>query len=231
MTPTTRPIVKTKRIDRRKGSGRTQEQRRTDARTALLVAAREIVALKGWVGMTLGDVGIAAGYSRGIATHHFGTKPELLRELAHYIGQHLFATLTPAAGQERGLHAILRFVKAYLGRRESGWTNTRAMLILMAEGTTDNSEVGANLSKYNESIVDFLVRHFQEGVDQREIRPNADTRSAAFTLIGMLRGIMMQKLLKDSRVDLSAMLREVQLILIYSYARRPAAWLKLYPAT
>jgi hypothetical protein len=122
-------------------------------------------------------------------------------------------------------------VKAYLVRRDSGWINTRALLILMAEGTTDNSEVGANLSKYNESIVEFLVRHFQEGVEQREIRAGADPRSAAFTLLGMLRGIMLQKLLKDSRVDLSAMLREVQLILIYSYARRPVAWLKLYPAT
>lgn len=230
MKPKSRPSRKPKRVDRREGSGRTQEQRRTDARAALLDAAREIVARKGWVGMTLGEVGLLAGYSRGIAAHHFRTKPELLRALAQYIGQSFTSTFKPAAGRERGFHAVLQFVSAYLGRRDSEWINTRALLILMAEGTTDDSEVASNLSDYNQSIVDFLEKHFQQAVEMREIRESASPRDAAFVLLGTLRGIMLQKLLKDSRMNLLAICREVLASLIHGYARKPATWRRVYLA-
>ena len=228
MTPQPRPARKVQRVDRREGSGRTQEQRRTEARAALLEAAREIVARRGWVGMTLGEVGLSAGYSRGIAAHHFGTKPELLRALAQYIGQRFTSTFKPAAGRERGFHALLQFIGAYLGRGANEWINTRSLLILMAEGTTDDSELAESLSEYNHGIVDFLQRHFQEAVDLREIRNGASPRDAAFMLLGTLRGIMLQKLLKNSRMNLQQITRELITTLIHGYARKPAPWLETY---
>jgi AcrR family transcriptional regulator len=53
---------------------RTQAERRAAARDRLLQAAAELIAECGLPAVTLAQVGERAGYSRGIANHHFGTK-------------------------------------------------------------------------------------------------------------------------------------------------------------
>src|SRR2546421_53515 len=57
---------------------RTQQQRRDQAETALLNAAAELAVEHGVRSLTLARVGERAGYSRGIVTHHFGSKQALL---------------------------------------------------------------------------------------------------------------------------------------------------------
>ncbi len=61
---------------------RTQQQRRDQAETALLNAAAELAVEYGVRSLTLARVGERAGYSRGIVTHHFGSKQALLERLA-----------------------------------------------------------------------------------------------------------------------------------------------------
>jgi len=60
---------------------RTQEQRRIDAERRLVRAAAELVGEIGPGRVTLANVGERAGYSRGLATHHFGSKGALMQRL------------------------------------------------------------------------------------------------------------------------------------------------------
>ena len=60
---------------------RTQQQRRDQAETALLNAAAELAVEHGVRSLTLARVGERAGYSRGIVTHHFGSKQGLILSL------------------------------------------------------------------------------------------------------------------------------------------------------
>lgn len=210
------------------GARRTQEQRRSDAEARLIQAARQIVARKGWVGMTLSEVGIAAGYSRGLVTHHFGSKPELLRALAVHIGQNFMTSFRESPVRREGLHAVLEFILAYMGRSGDEWTNTRALLILMAEGMTDESDTGANLTVYNQGAIEFISQHFREGVERKEIRDDIEPVAAAVALLGTVRGIMLQKLLKSSAIDLASVTREVMAMTIRAYAQRPQTWLAQY---
>jgi AcrR family transcriptional regulator len=53
---------------------RTQEERRVEAERRLLRAAAELVGEIGPARLTLANVGERAGYSRGLATHHFGPR-------------------------------------------------------------------------------------------------------------------------------------------------------------
>ena len=204
---------------------KTQEERRSEAEAKLLDAAREIVARKGWVGMTLGDVGIAAGYSRGIATHYFGSKTELLRSLSVKIGQNFMEGFM-ATPRQPGFNTIVDFITFYLCRdRETGWSNTRALLILMAEGTTDDSGVGANLVRYNLTIIAFLAEHFAHAMAVNEILTDVAPNEAAIALLGTVRGILLQKLLKDSAIDLDQVNRAVLITTIRAFAKRPDTWL------
>ena len=204
---------------------RTQIERRAQAEARLLAAARDIVARKGWVGMTLAEVGEAAGYSRGLAAHHFGSKPKLLRALASHINENFMRELEGGTTTRDGLGALLGFVDTYLGRSDALWTNTRALLLLMAEAITDNSETGEDLALYNQSVLDFLAQHFRAGIANGDIRDEVDPTSGATLIVGVLRGVMLQKLLKNSAIDLQAITKEMRSMLIRSFAARPNKWL------
>ena len=226
MDPAPAPVhdADSPRLRRPGARPRTQIERRTEAEARLLLAAREIVSRKGWVGMTLAEIGQAAGYSRGLAAHHFGSKPELLRALASYINDNFMHELAAAHKWRDGLDALLGFIQTYLGRKDPRWINTRALLVLMAEAMTDDSETGEVLAYYNQNVLDFLKRHFQAGIDAGEIRPDVDPAAAGTLILGSLRGLMLQKLLKNSAVDLAVVRAQLLTMVVRSFARRPATW-------
>jgi len=66
---------------------RTQEVRRSEAERRQLEAATELIGEVGPSRVTLAMVGKRAGYSRGLATHCFGTKGALVRRVIAAVGE------------------------------------------------------------------------------------------------------------------------------------------------
>jgi AcrR family transcriptional regulator len=58
-----------------------QERRRNEAEQRLLDAAAELIGEIGPAAVTLANIGERAGYSRGLATHHFGSKGAMMHRL------------------------------------------------------------------------------------------------------------------------------------------------------
>src|ERR1700760_1516094 len=58
---------------------RTQQERREETERKVVAAATALIAEHGSRALTLAEVGEAAGYSRGIVSHHFGSRENLLR--------------------------------------------------------------------------------------------------------------------------------------------------------
>ncbi len=203
---------------------RTQLERRTEAETRMLAAAREIISKKGWVGMTLAEVGLAAGYSKGLAAHHFGSKARLLRAVAGRINDEFMHEVRSAPQRREGLDALIGFVETYMDRRDERLFNTRALLVLMAEATMDDSETGASLGRFNASVVGLVAEHFQTGMRNGDMRTGLDAAACAVVVIGALRGVMMQRLLKNSTVNTQAARLELVAMLVRSFARQPELW-------
>ena len=188
------------------GSRRTQAERRGEAEQRLLQAARQIVARKGWVCMTLSEVGEEAGYSRGLATHHFGSKAGLLRALAAYVNSNFMSLVQVEAPKWRpGLDALKGFVSVYLGRNDSDWVNSRALLSLMAEAVTQDSETAPILAQYNRTVQQHLADCIEAGIANGEIRADVQPQASAVLILGTLRGSMLQYLLDPSGIDLAAL--------------------------
>lgn len=59
----------------------TQEERRSEAERRLVEAAAELIGELGVARVTLAGVGERAGYSRGLATHYFGSKGALIQRV------------------------------------------------------------------------------------------------------------------------------------------------------
>ncbi len=183
---------------------RSQAERRSEAGLRLLAAAREIVAKKGAAGMTLAEVGERAGYSRGLAAHHFGNKSGLLRALTTYINQNFMDEVNAGPAHGPGLDSIKSFVSVYLSRTDRNWTNTRALLLLMAEGLQSASGSGQELADYNLSVLDYLEEQVSVAIAQGELRAGLHPRAVATLIIGALRGVLLQHLLPGGELELAA---------------------------
>lgn len=205
-------------------SRRTQLERRAEAEQRLLSAARQIVARKGWVGMTLSEVGEEAGYSRGLATHHFGNKAGLLRALAGFVNATFMEqVLARSPHWQPGMDALKGFVSVYLAPPDGDWVNTRALLALLSEAVTQNSETAQILAEYNLSVQRHLARHIREGISNGEIRSQIDPMLGALLFLGTLRGMMLQVLLDPVSVDLELLHTQMLAFIEHALASVPSA--------
>ncbi|WP_223616414.1 TetR/AcrR family transcriptional regulator [Pseudomonas sp. BF-B-30] len=181
---------------------RSKVEMRAQAEHSMLEAARQIVARKGWIGITLAEVGLQAGYSRGLAAHHFGTKAGLLRALAGFVNTRFMDVVEDKVPRrEPGLDTLLGYIDAYFLRDDAEWTNARALLALMAEGVTVESESAAILAEYNLSVRMTLAEQVEIGIANGEIPADTNPLTAATLLIGTMRGMMLQLLLDPTTAD------------------------------
>ena len=182
---------------------RTQAQRREEAEQRMLEAARRIVAEKGSLKMSLSDVGVAAGYSRGQPTHHFGSKAALMRALALYIQRHFENELAKATKVGRGYALLEALVTFYFGRSGEEWINTRAALTLLVESFQNESNLSDIMRQYNRTWCDFLATHISIAVADGDIAPGVNPELLASVLLGTLRGVMLQWIVEPGSVDLA----------------------------
>lgn len=176
-----------------KRARRTHAERREEAERRLLDAALAIVAQRGSVRMTLAEVGEAAGYSRGLAAHRFGSKAGLVQALAGYIGEQFGQQRARGPALKPGLEAILGNIRFYFSRRGAAWTSSRAVLVLMNESCVEaQPELRPVVVAYNRSARAWFEQHIATGIAQGEIAPDNDPAVTAVILLGAMRGISLQ---------------------------------------
>jgi len=216
---------------------RTQGERRAEAEHRLLEAAMRLVARRGTVRVTLAEVGEAAGYSRGLPAHHFGSKAGLLHALAGYIGERFGQQRARGPTLAPGLDAILGNIRFYFDRGtrstrraasaedDGAFTAMKALLVMMHEscmepGAEAADTLKAEVAAYNRSAVAWFEHHIRVGIAQGEIAADTDAQVTAVILLGAMRGVMQQWLV-DPRVKLGAV-RDRLLVITRQVLAAPA---------
>jgi AcrR family transcriptional regulator len=184
---------------------RTQTQRRSQAETALLNAAAELVVEQGVRSLTLARVGERAGYSRGLVTHHFGSKQALLERLAHAVQTGFVPALE---GLAPGLDRLLRLIDGYLEALGRVSVLNRAFLLLWAEAATA-SELAPIFRKRDQAFRADLREDLAAGIADGTIRSDVVPDDVAIAVVGQLRGIGLQRLLDPQSVDTDRLRRPV----------------------
>ncbi|AQA03261.1 hypothetical protein BVC93_13475 [Mycobacterium sp. MS1601] len=207
--------------DQEKASRRTQEQRRTEARRRVVDAATELVAQRGSRSMSLADVGVAAGYSRGIVNHHFGSKTRLLAAVLE--NSQNFAV---PADAPTGLSRLTSLITTYLGVIRQRSPKPEAFLQLWAESMRSDSELGPLFAERDSWFRELLAQHIRDGIADGSVRPDANPDTTALTLVGMLRGTAMLLFSTARDADATAVAADAAAMVEHDLAtsrRTPAA--------
>jgi AcrR family transcriptional regulator len=203
---------------------RTQEDRRSQAEQSLLDAAVRLFARRGIDQTSLAEVGEEAGYSRGLANHHFGSKAALVERLARRSQRNFVESLGEIGGQE--LQALMALVEAYLAAvsRHSG--EMRAYFVMWGAALPEEAALRpvfvASDAGFRRSIEE-LVR---AGQRSQTIRSEVDPVGVAIALVGLLRGIGAQFLVDLDGVDLDAARTACAQFVRHTLAPTPAGPLK-----
>jgi AcrR family transcriptional regulator len=184
---------------------RTQQQRRDQAESALLNAAAELVVEEGVHSLTLARVGERATYSRGLVTHYFGSKQELLRRLARATQTGFVPGLD---GVPPGLDRLLRLIDGYIGSLGQLRMMNRAFLLMWAEAATA-SDLARIFRERDEAFRADLREDVAAGIADGTVRPDTAADEVAVAVLAQLRGIGLQRLVDSAAVDTERLRRSV----------------------
>lgn len=175
----------------RMGRRRTQAQRRSTARAALIRAAADVVVESGVGAVTLARVGERAGYSRGMVSHHFGSKQGLLEALA----RDAQAGLAPDLEREPpGVERLLRLIEAYLLAMDGSPREWQPFLLLWADAV-GGGDLAAVMLGRDTWFRAHIRADVAAGVANGTIRPDVNPDIVALRVVAELRGIGLQRLL------------------------------------
>lgn len=187
------------------GVRRTQAERRSRSEEILLDAAAELIAERGVDGASLAGIGGRAGVSRGLPTHHFGSKDSLVARLAQRaqerIGSAMMATLESQSRRVEdlsGLDIVYQTVDSYLEMFEHPEADERALLVMWGSTFPSSSSVEGMIEAERRSY-GGLSEVIASGQQDGSIRTNVDPTASAVLLLGMMRGIA-ALLLTDSAI-------------------------------
>lgn len=197
---------------------RSQAERRDEAEQRLLAAAVRLVAEQGLERITLADVGEAAGYSRGLPAHYFGSKAGLVAALARHLIEGFGRALDRTEHHPRGLERLLGTAAFYLDSVRKEPTGARALSVVLGEGLS-NPLISERIAALNARGIKGFEVNLRAAAIAGEIRPDVDPRAQAILILAGLRGAVALWLLAPDAIDLAAVRDEFVASLKRSLAR------------
>jgi AcrR family transcriptional regulator len=179
---------------------RTQATRRQESDRRMLRAAARLFAERGVSGTSLADVGVAAGYSRGLPVDRYGSKLGLITSLLDamdgWFQTHLMQMLEGAAGMK----AVRLRMEAHLASVERDAVSTAALYSIYTESLFVMSELQPHVAAVTGRWRDGLAADLREARRAGEIGRRVDCEGEARFLLAAMRGLVIQYLL-DRSID------------------------------
>ena len=192
---------------RRSPERRSQEQRRSEAESAILKAAVHIVAERGLERFTLADVGEAAGYSRGLPAHYFGSKEGLVSALARHIVRNFGHALQRSDRHTAGLAHLIAMATFYFDSAGKDPARTRVLFAVLGDALT-NPLLRKEMAELNAQSVAAIANDIRAGVASGEIRKGVNPKTTAALALSGLRGAVALWLTNPGGIDLKTLRNE-----------------------
>jgi AcrR family transcriptional regulator len=179
-----------------------KSQQSQDTRKRLIEAAARLFAERGYTNSSVAAIGDAAGVSRGLINHHFGSKENLLYEvIADLLGE-WNELMVPAVEHTRGMETLHAILESFTDFAEQRRERAQLLFRLMAQAFDPSSDMVDEFKKVHRRWIEKSRAWWQEGIEDGDIDPSIDHESMATFLIGAARGLVLDSLLAPDKVDL-----------------------------
>ncbi len=175
---------------------RTRAEQAVDSRRRLVRAAVRLLAERGYAGASLAAIGEEAGVSRGLVTHHFGTKEQCIAEVVATIRAAIVERAE--AAELQGLVALDNLVRTYLGEDEEMAPAVRAMYVIIVHAATAGPDLRPAVAENNQALRQMIERFLAEAVELGEVDADADLPGLAVGVAGVMRGVLVQQMIDDA---------------------------------
>jgi AcrR family transcriptional regulator len=167
----------------------------------------QIVAERGLHDLTLAECGQAAGYSRGLAAHYFGSRDALISSIARYIVDEYIQRLRTTGPFAKGpgqsaIQNLLDRIAFYINSTRVTPEHTRAFQAVLS-AAVGLPALAAVVIELNRSSIAGFAATIRAGIAAGEIRPDVDPEAQGSLMVAMMRGVVRQWVL-DPSVDLDA---------------------------
>jgi len=166
-------------------------------------ATIDLLNTVGLAGTTLIAIGESAGYSRGLASHHFGTKSGLFRKVLRHITAVWTHELESNLEGKSGLGALLAALDAHRDHMLQFPQHARAMNILWSASFDPASEFKPNVIEFHRLQRAAAAAWVRAGQEAGEIRADIDPAGFAEQFYASLLGLNFQWLV-NPEIDLKA---------------------------
>lgn len=196
---------------------RSQLERRDAAQRRLVEATLATIAEDGVAAATFENIGQRAGYSRGLATQHFGSKQGLLSAVVDYLHEQQDAALESAHIDElNGLEALLAYSERYC-RKLKRSEETQSYFKLLSDAVANAQETREIFAQSHARVKTKLAQLVRRGQSEAVIRRDIEPDIAALMIGSLLLGVSMQ-LLIDPRMRIEPVARTIAALLTRGFA-------------
>lgn len=164
----------------------------------MLEAAVRLMGERGYENTTLAAIGEAAGYSRGLATHHFGSKADLFARVIRWISDKARPQLDQALQGLGGVDALFAFVDAHRRFADQEPVMARALYVLWFQSLISDSPMRHAAIEDLLGHRDRVRRIVEQGIAAGTVRSDADASAEAIQFCGALFGLGLQWLIDPS---------------------------------
>jgi AcrR family transcriptional regulator len=182
---------------------RTQAERTAAAESSMVRAAIDLLNTVGIQGTTLVAIGENAGYSRGLASHHFGSKAGLFRTVLKLITAVWTKQLMQNLDGKTGLQAFEIAIDTHLAHVTSHPDYILATNILWGAALDPSSEFKPNVAEFMQIQRESVAAWVKGGQTLGEIRSDVNADRIGEQFYGSLIGINHQWLVSPD-FDLAA---------------------------
>jgi AcrR family transcriptional regulator len=214
------PLTRTRRL--------TQEERSDLSGRRMIECAVELIVEHGVTGTKLTDVGLRAGYSRGLAAMRFGTKAALLGRVASHVTSNWVSRLRLVVGQKTGLAAVLAAIDAQERAIVETPAEMRALYAILFQSADPSAEYRVDVARTLTAQRRDLASWLREARDAEEILSGVDPSRLAGQVLSSMIGIVYQWIMdpaasvSELHCDLKALLGERYDLRREGLRRRPA---------
>jgi AcrR family transcriptional regulator len=175
---------------------RTQAERRAASEQALLKAAAELIAERGFERASLRSIGERAGVSRAMPAYHFGSKDALVARLVQRATEGTVLAAADAVERDEPdvepastLEILRVIIETYLDSLAAEVApEERAVVVMWGASFPSESSLSAVVDSDRQSH-GALTETIRAGQEDGSIRNDRDPEAAAWWLMGMARGI------------------------------------------